>query len=65
MKRIKLVAIAAAMVLMLGLVAPLATAAPSALPAGTFLFKWGTQGSANGQFVYPGGIAVDTSGNVY
>jgi hypothetical protein len=32
---------------------------------GTWLQSWGTNGSANGQFNYPYGIAVDTSGNVY
>ena len=27
--------------------------------------KWGTIGSGNGQFNYPGGVAVDTAGSVY
>ena len=30
-----------------------------------FLSKWGTSGSANGQFLTPTGIAVDSAGNVY
>jgi DNA-binding beta-propeller fold protein YncE len=29
------------------------------------LFQWGSQGSGNGQFSYPSGIAVDSSNNVY
>jgi tripartite motif-containing protein 71 len=32
---------------------------------GTFLSKWGTQGSADEQFVYPAGIATDIDSNVY
>jgi DNA-binding beta-propeller fold protein YncE len=31
----------------------------------TFVTKWGTQGSADGQINHPSGIAVDSSGNVY
>jgi sugar lactone lactonase YvrE len=31
----------------------------------TFVTKWGTQGNGDGQFYYPAGIAVDSSGNVY
>jgi hypothetical protein len=34
-------------------------------PAGTFLAKWGTEGSGDGQFEGPDGIAVDNSGSVY
>ena len=30
-----------------------------------FIKKWGIQGSSDGQFVYPHGIAIDSSGNVY
>src|SRR5438093_12299688 len=30
-----------------------------------FLLKWGSPGSGDGQFDLPGGIAVDTNGNVY
>ncbi len=32
---------------------------------GNFLFKFGSNGSANGEFEIPGGIAVDTDGNIY
>jgi DNA-binding beta-propeller fold protein YncE len=32
---------------------------------GTFITKWGTLGSGNGQFDWPIGVAVDSSGNVY
>ncbi len=31
----------------------------------TFELKWGTEGSGDGQFSAPGGVAVDSSGNVY
>src|SRR5689334_971293 len=46
----------------------LATAALVAVVAAsacTFILKWGTAGSDNGQFLTPRGIAVDPSGNVY
>ncbi len=33
--------------------------------SGTFLTKWGSIGSGDGQFNYPYGVAVDNSGNVY
>ena len=33
--------------------------------SGVFLAKWGTEGSGDGQFKDPRGIAVDGSGNVY
>ena len=32
---------------------------------GTFITKWGSHGSGDGQFYYPNGVAVDSSGNVY
>ena len=32
---------------------------------GTFITKWGSKGTADGQFNFPDGIAVDSSGNVY
>jgi len=31
----------------------------------SFITKWGTSGTADGQFSTPNGIAVDTAGNVY
>ena len=31
----------------------------------TYLFQWGSQGSGNGQFAAPEGIAIDSSNNVY
>jgi len=31
----------------------------------TFVSKWGSYGSGDGQFYYPNGVAVDSSGNVY
>lgn len=31
----------------------------------SFLTKWGINGSGDGQFIYPYGVAVDSSGNVY
>lgn len=31
----------------------------------SFLKAWGYQGSDEGQFNYPSGVAVDSSGNVY
>ena len=30
-----------------------------------FITKWGSEGSEDGQFAYPTGVAVDSSGNVY
>ena len=34
-------------------------------PNGAFITKWGTSGSGNGQFNGPGGIAVNSSRDVY
>jgi sugar lactone lactonase YvrE len=34
-------------------------------PEYTFVTKWGSQGTGDGQFKYPYGVAVDASGNVY
>jgi hypothetical protein len=31
----------------------------------SFIAKWGSEGDGDGQFKYPVGVAVDTSGNVY
>src|SRR3954471_14864529 len=39
--------------------------ATTAFASISFILKWGTAGSANGQFLTPRGIAVDSSGNVY
>ncbi len=33
--------------------------------SGTFITKWGSSGSSDGQFNYPQGITIDTSGNIY
>jgi DNA-binding beta-propeller fold protein YncE len=33
--------------------------------SGSYLAQWGTEGSGDGQFGYPTGVAVDASGNVY
>ena len=32
---------------------------------GKFILKWGSNGTADGQFKYPSGLAVDSSGNVF
>jgi DNA-binding beta-propeller fold protein YncE len=36
-----------------------------ACPAFGFLTKWGSEGSGNGQFDQPVGVATDSGGNVY
>ena len=41
------------------------TAAVPSEPPPAFLRTWGTTGSGNGQFNYPVGVAVDSSGKVY
>ena len=41
------------------------TAAVPSEPPPEFLRTWGTTGSGNGQFNYPVGVAVDSSGKVY
>ena len=33
--------------------------------SGTFLIKWGSLGSGDGQFSDPSGVAIDASNNVY
>jgi DNA-binding beta-propeller fold protein YncE len=33
--------------------------------SGNFICEWGSEGTGDGSFTYPTGIAVDTSGNVY
>jgi sugar lactone lactonase YvrE len=32
---------------------------------GTFIRKWGTEGTADGQFKFPTNVAIGSSGNVY
>ena len=32
---------------------------------GVYVARWGTRGSANGQFNTPSGVAVDASGAIY
>ena len=32
---------------------------------GTFITKWGSEGTGNGQFYYPSDVATDAAGNVY
>jgi DNA-binding beta-propeller fold protein YncE len=32
---------------------------------GTFITAWGSEGTGNGQFSSPYGIAIDSAGNVY
>ena len=39
--------------------------AVAAIASISFVSKWGTTGGADGQFLTPTGIAVDTAGNVY
>ncbi len=34
-------------------------------PDGTFIAMWGSEGSGDGEFYYPIGIATDSSGNIY
>ena len=50
--------------LILFLVCISSTASASTIPI-TFVTKWGSSGTANGQFLGPIGVAVDSSGNVY
>ena len=52
--------------LLLGLISALAVL-PSASRAQppTYITQWGTEGSGNGQFELPHGVAVDAGGNVY
>jgi sugar lactone lactonase YvrE len=54
-----------AFTLVLVLLSVLTVLTASAAAACNFLLKWGTTGSATGQFLTPKGIAVDSSGNVY
>src|SRR5436190_20760937 len=38
---------------------------PATVAAQSYLTQWGSQGSGNGQFNVPNGVATDASGNVY
>jgi len=40
-------------------------AATSAEGGYSFITKWGSQGIGDGEFYYPSGVAVDSSGNVF
>jgi len=42
-----------------------ATCAVAVFASISFVLKWGTSGTADGQFLTPRGIAVDSTGNVY
>ena len=44
---------------------PLASSAVAAESPPAFITKWGSNGSGEGQFSYPVGVATDSSGNVY
>ena len=41
------------------------TSSPTPAPSCNFVSKWGSQGTGNGQFNAPFGVAVDPSGNIY
>src|SRR5262249_50192284 len=43
----------------------IATAAVVVMASISFVLKWGSSGSANGQFLTPTAITVDSAGNVY
>jgi len=45
--------------------APTPTPTPTPVPGATFITKWGTSGTGEGQFDEPIGIAVAPNGNVY
>ena len=34
-------------------------------PQGRFLRKWGSEGSGEGEFIRPQGLAIDSDGDVY
>ena len=48
-----------------GVAVIVATCAIAVFASISFVLKWGTSGSADGQFLTPVGIAVDSTGNVY
>ncbi len=39
--------------------------APISAQPVNFVLEWGSSGSGDGQFDFPHGVAVDSSGNVY
>ena len=41
------------------------TASKNSVATVKFITKWGSTGTADGQFHSPSGVAVDSSGNVY
>jgi DNA-binding beta-propeller fold protein YncE len=45
--------------------APIATPGPALAEGYVYLAQWGTEGTGNGQFEVPTGVAVDASGYVY
>ena len=45
--------------------APTSTPTPASTSGGTFILKWGSNGTGNGQFNIPRGIAIDASENVF
>ncbi len=52
-------------VLIIAVTAALAASAWASPPQYEYAGKWGSPGSGNGQFSYPCGVAVASSGNVY
>jgi len=48
-----------------GVAVVVATCAIAVFASISFVLKWGTSGSANGQFLTPTGITSDSAGNVY
>src|SRR5437773_12262711 len=55
--RLSIVTVAAIAFITLGTIAVFASI--------TFVLKWGSSGTAAGQFIAPTGVAVDSAGNVY
>ena len=44
---------------------PVPIPTPTPILEHTYVLQWGTEGSGDGQFSWPAGVAVDGSGNVY
>src|SRR6267142_1715309 len=53
------------LIMALALLSVLLVGATTVLASISFILKWGTSGSANGQFLTPRGMATDAAGNVY